>query len=789
MRDQITINVIQDPAFDLNVEEQDQNVYLNPISLNQGIINHSVTHASGGSDELTHNSLGGLQGGSSNQFYHLNSGQYANLTTGAVVRPNETGVFVTKSETGAFYPVSNPSGFITGVDLSAYVTGDVIRPNETGAFYPASNPSGFITGVDLSAYVTGSVVRPSETGNFITNSQTGQFYSSSNPSGFITGVDLSAYVTGDVVRPSETGNFITSSQTGAFYPVSNPSGFITGAVVRPSETGSFLTTGAADVRYVGLTGNQDISGLKDFQTRPTVLDTPVLISGDAVDTIHLYGKNDESFILNKGQPVFISSANGANPLISLASNTGERTSSKTLGLMAQSIAPNEFGYIITEGLLEGFDTSSGVAGDPMWLGPTGNIIYGTGNKPYGNNHLVSLGIVLRSQSNNGKVYVKVQNGFEIDELHKVYAKNPQDKYSLLYDSASGAWISRQIGTGDVSGIDSYYLNSNPSGFALTVDPVRTTLTGNGATSIYAVSGASGLVNPSALIVAIDGALQEPVEDYTVASGNITFTSPLASGSKAVVISPTNSLQVSQMIPADGSVTSSKLDANITIAGQLQAPNQVLVDNNSVMTKASYQDFGYKWKDWYVAGNSNYGVGFNNSTSNQIFNWTNSSQPSHPFYLEGDIASLNFSNRIIKIQFTLRSGAASITGTGSACWFVIGETYNLAAGSIGTPSKKGFGIKLTSTGISLWVHNGTTYTLGTEYAIPSYITMCRDIRLTFQNGQLTGSISGNVIPSVIGGPSGDSATNQHVASWQTQPLGGGSVGSILFVGTQSLTIPS
>ena len=40
-----------------------------------------------------------------------------------------------------FYPASNPSGFITGVDLSSY-----IQDSETGAFYPASNPSGFITG-------------------------------------------------------------------------------------------------------------------------------------------------------------------------------------------------------------------------------------------------------------------------------------------------------------------------------------------------------------------------------------------------------------------------------------------------------------------------------------------------------------------------------------------------------------------------------------------------------------------------------------------------------------------
>jgi hypothetical protein len=64
MSDQITINITPD-----------QNVSINPITLNQGLINHSVTHQSGGSDELAHNLLGGLQGGSGNQFYHLSSGQ------------------------------------------------------------------------------------------------------------------------------------------------------------------------------------------------------------------------------------------------------------------------------------------------------------------------------------------------------------------------------------------------------------------------------------------------------------------------------------------------------------------------------------------------------------------------------------------------------------------------------------------------------------------------------------------------------------------------------------------
>jgi hypothetical protein len=97
-----------------------------------------------------------------------------------------------------------------------------------------------------------------------------------------------------------------------------------------------------------------------------------------------------------------------------------------------------------------------------------------------------------------------------------------------------------------------------------VDPVRTTLTGNGSTSVYAISGAGSLTNPSALIVAIDGALQEPSVDYSVGSGNITFTSPLASGAKAVVVSPTNTVQVLDMIPSDGSVTSAKLASGLSI---------------------------------------------------------------------------------------------------------------------------------------------------------------------------------------------------------------------------------
>jgi len=122
-------------------------------------------------------------------------------------------------------------------------------------------------------------------------------------------------------------------------------------------------------------------------------------------------------------------------------------------------------------------------------------------------------------------------------------------------------INGAVSAGNLSAGDIY---SNGNRVATVVNPTRTTLTGNGTLSSFTLSGADNLTNPSALIVAIDGALQEPSVDYTVNNGIITFTDPLANGAKAVVIAPTNTLQVGQLIPSDGSVTSAKLAPNLTI---------------------------------------------------------------------------------------------------------------------------------------------------------------------------------------------------------------------------------
>lgn len=169
--------------------------------------------------------------------------------------------------------------------------------------------------------------------------------------------------------------------------------------------------------------------------------------------IVLYVKNTTGSTVTKGQVVYINGAQGDNPTIELAIADGETSSSKTLGLLQQNLLNNEFGYVIVEGLLEGIDTNSATAaGDPIWLSPTvnGGVVYGSGNKPSAPNHMVFIGYVLRKQSNNGKVYIKVQNGFELQELHNVAISGVSDNQVIKYDSITSLWKNQNLSVADLS---------------------------------------------------------------------------------------------------------------------------------------------------------------------------------------------------------------------------------------------------------------------------------------------------------------------------------------------------
>ena len=154
-------------------------------------------------------------------------------------------------------------------------------------------------------------------------------------------------------------------------------------------------------------------------------------------------------VMTVGTPVYVSGStgqSGTNMIVSPASNTSEATSSKTLGLLVTGGATNDIVFVVTEGLLAGLNTSSAAAGDPVWLGPNGTLLYGLANKPVAPVHMVFIGVVTRAQQNNGEIFVKVQNGYELEEIHNVLITDVGDKHFLYRDGPTNLWKNASIST-------------------------------------------------------------------------------------------------------------------------------------------------------------------------------------------------------------------------------------------------------------------------------------------------------------------------------------------------------
>lgn len=220
---------------------------------------------------------------------------------------------------------------------------------------------------------------------------------------------------------------------------------------------------ALNAKYNNPTGtiSQYIRGdgtLATFPTMPGGLPTggsagQILAKIDAtdyntqwIDNYATQTKNDVKLgqTLTKGTPVYVSSANGTNIIVSRASNTSEALSSKTFGLLESGGATNDIVKCVTFGLIAGLDTSTAQAGDPVWLGVNGALIFGLANKPYAPAHLVYIGVVTRVQQNNGEIFVNIQNGFELKEIHDVYIADPANNHGLFYDIADGLWKNKSI---------------------------------------------------------------------------------------------------------------------------------------------------------------------------------------------------------------------------------------------------------------------------------------------------------------------------------------------------------
>jgi hypothetical protein len=187
------------------------------------------------------------------------------------------------------------------------------------------------------------------------------------------------------------------------------------------------------------------------------------------------------------QVVKVAGAQGQRLAVSLAQANNDANSASTLGLVCENISTNQEGFIVNIGQIADINTTGNLQGetwldgDVLYLSPTiaGAI---TKVKPLAPQHTVIIGYVEYAHANNGKIYVKIDNGYELEELHDVSAE-PFINNGLLYrDTTLNLWKSATIDT-----ILGY--TPAPQGNYITSLTGEATATGPGAASVTLLNSA------------------------------------------------------------------------------------------------------------------------------------------------------------------------------------------------------------------------------------------------------------------------------------------------------------
>ena len=161
------------------------------------------------------------------------------------------------------------------------------------------------------------------------------------------------------------------------------------------------------------------------------------VAVDVPKTQVAFVTNAEVTSLAKGEVVYLFGAQGDRPTVKRAANGSDTTSSRTFGVVAEAIAAGQTGYIITSGVCEGLSLGAYTPGDILWLGSSPGTF--TTTKPVAPAHGVFVGVVQRANPGNGQLYVKIQNGYELNEIHDVLISSVATNDSLFYDGAASVW--------------------------------------------------------------------------------------------------------------------------------------------------------------------------------------------------------------------------------------------------------------------------------------------------------------------------------------------------------------
>lgn len=334
-------------------------------------------------------------------------------------------------------------------------------------------------------------------------------------------------------------------------------------------TGNQTVTGSLIVTN-GITGS--LLGTSSYAvTASYALFAETASSALNAQDILIYVLNNSGYNIPKGAVVHITASGNSSdiPRIVTASYENDNNSANTLGITNESITTGALGYVMTEGVLRGIDTSNFISGQLIYLGATGSII---GSAPQAPLHTVRLGQVVRQQSNNGSVYVKINNGYEIGELHDVRDTTTTSSYGDLLVKSGSVWTNSKQLTGSYAVTGS--LTVSGSGTFTNIGPAA-------FTGSVGISGSQTFYGTSAFY-----------GNHTLSGSNTITGDTILSGS--IEVSGSSNFRNSVFIVTGSTYFrgTHEVSGSTTITGSLNVTGNVNIVSGSSFTRWGNKLFNY-----------------------------------------------------------------------------------------------------------------------------------------------------------------------------------------------------
>ena len=162
-------------------------------------------------------------------------------------------------------------------------------------------------------------------------------------------------------------------------------------------------------------------------------------------------KTGDNLLASGYKVLKVQTAQGQRLAVDYALADSDANSADTIGVVYENINNNQTGKIVVIGELTGLNTTGSLQGetwndgDLLFLSPfvDGGI---TNIRPTAPNHGVIIGYVVYSHVNQGKIYIKIDNGYEIGELHNCYLPTPTHNDGIFWSSGTTRYENKSIAT-------------------------------------------------------------------------------------------------------------------------------------------------------------------------------------------------------------------------------------------------------------------------------------------------------------------------------------------------------